>query len=345
MKIQKQNEETGFVQITANSQRRNVRRANNDSEKSGKSIYAGNLNLGADAVAVKRKKAQQKAMKVMADAYKKEKKIDDNLGERQQKIEDMRAENGEALKQISRIDGEKKDLKKAYQVADGSQEQQDLELLEKRNNSKTDRSVVLTTEDRERLKELDKSERTEYQKAILNKDNEKSGYSVIVDKNKKEITNQILTIDAIQKSRLETHPMVDAEKQAKEIVKEANKEVIGMLEAEAKDKMDQDAKAEKQKNEKKEEEEQTEQKEADERKAERMEEDKSRSEGNDKKTEKSTAKNTDVVQTSGSEVTADVVAENMTSQLAQTKQEISTIVNKLNLIKEDLKGAAVDDKA
>lgn len=227
---------------------------------SGNRIYAGNLNITSDPIAQKRKEAQEKAMKVVKDAWENDRLVDENIEKRRAHIEEMRTLEEEAGKQLDEIESKKSSLAEKYGVIEDSDEYRDLQLLEKRQNSMAGMDESLTDDELERLEEIDKKPLTEYQQRSL----ELNAQALEAKKNmkdaKKQAMDDIANIQNIKMERLKSHPMVDANKSAEAILEAANKEIIGMLVDEAKDSIDEkmeenEEKAEKSAEEKKEKEE------------------------------------------------------------------------------------------
>ena len=132
------------------------------------------------------------------------------------------------------------------------------------------------------------------------------------------VENQIIT--ATELERLKTHPMVDAGKQADAIMDEASKEIVGMLVDEAKDHIDEEAEKEKEKAETEKEKKEELQARIDAAKEKKKEDE---------------------------ELTKDILegvakASSTTNEVSATQQEIKDMMNKMKLIEDDIKGAAVD---
>ena len=132
------------------------------------------------------------------------------------------------------------------------------------------------------------------------------------------VENQIIT--ATELERLKTHPMVDAGKQADAIMDEASKEIVGMLVDEAKDHIDEEAEKEKEKAE-------TEKEKKEELQA-RIDATKEKKKEDEKLTE-------DILE-------GVAKASSATNEVSAAQQEIKDMMNKMKLIEDDIKGAAVD---
>ena len=132
----------------------------NDTSKSGnvKSIYVGNLNQNnttQNNIEQKKQQARKQAMKLMSDAWDKDKS-------RQGKVDDLNNTKSDTVQQISDlkerikdIDNEKENKRLEYGVDKDSQEQKDLELLEKyQENRYGSANDKFSQEEVDRLKEL-----------------------------------------------------------------------------------------------------------------------------------------------------------------------------------------------
>lgn len=102
----------------------------------------------------------------------------------------MRSEHTNALKDIKfssdmlkDIENTKEQLRKEYGVELDSQEQKDLELLQKKQDSKNKLDVgSFTDEEMDRLKELEGTPLTEYQKAVLELNDTAREYKDVVSR-------------------------------------------------------------------------------------------------------------------------------------------------------------------
>lgn len=198
----------------------------------GNSIYAGDLNLAEDDILMKKIEAQKKALKTILETFKQESKLDSNMNALDERISELEKESVKAMEERDKILAEKDQLKEDLGIADNSQEQQDLELLEKKNSGSED----LTDEELERLNNM--GPLTEYQKTALEYDSIAKEWQKRSDAAVEVIKIQQNTKTAVKLERLKSDPMVDAKKTAEEILEEASEEVVGMLTDEAKDHVD-----------------------------------------------------------------------------------------------------------
>ncbi len=304
----------------------------------GNSFFAGSMNLPWDRIEEKRKQAQGQAMKVITDAMVKDQKMDETMDEHRSLIHALEDEISQSLDEIDAISASQEQLKQEYGITDDSREQQDLELLVKRKESmQPGSSVELTDEEKSRLKEIDERGLTDYQTRVLKLEDDKGIYQSKIEKNRAQIAGENSVIRGMKMERLKMkrQPMQTAKEEADEILEAASKEILGMMFEEGKEHIDEEAEkvkeeAEKIKEEKEEEEERIEEvKEKIEEIQEQM--------GSD--TQPSAA-----VQDSGSDILTDQMLE-ISHGDTEVQKELEDIVNKMNLIAEDLKGAAVDTGA
>ena len=144
---------------------------NSKQTKNRKTINASELNLKPykdNQIDAKRLRARKQAMKLISDAWKSADKTDKN-------IEDMKLDKLNKLDEITELKNKVSDLeneKEAYRADYGvdmdSQEQKDLELLEKyQNNRYGSAEDTFSKEELDRLKELQNTPLTEYQEKVL----------------------------------------------------------------------------------------------------------------------------------------------------------------------------------
>ncbi|MEZ3427688.1 MAG: hypothetical protein K1W13_09835 [Lachnospiraceae bacterium] len=291
-------------------------------KKNQKSVFAGELNGIQDNILVKQQKARKEALKVVTDTWSGDKKIDNGLKERRERIKSLQEEVGNAKKELADIARQQEDLQERYGIDADSAEQKDLELLLKSREAGRNPEVSLTKEERERLAGLAGQELTEYQSRVLELDSYGDYHRAIIAEDEKQIEIENKIIRDTKLERLKKDPMQGAQKQAEAIEEAAGKEILGMLAEEGKEHVD------------KEQEEKEEQAEEAKEKKEEQEELLAK-----RKDEREEAKKR-----------AEALAESLpTEQLLSLdkiqediNREIQNIVDKMKLIEEDIKGAAVD---
>ena len=303
----------------------NMQDNQNNQNNAKKSYFAGNGRMPQDPIAMKREQARKKAMKVVGDAFASEQKIDDDMTSRKDRINQLRENMAVAQDAMKKIDKDKEQLRESRGIAVDSEEQKDLELLEKRNASiHPDSEVTLTKEERERLAQIDKKGMTEYQKQAMELEGYKSPYRQEINDGKKQIVEENAIIRGVKLERLKSNPMLEATQNADAIMDAADDEIKAMLIEESKEFIDEKRKEEEEAAKKR-----AEEKEEQEEKLETIREDKKEQKERieKKKTHELTEQVLDL-----EEVKTDV------------KAEVEDIVDKMNLVIEDIKGAMVDEK-
>lgn len=169
------------------------------------------------------------------------------------------------------------------------------------------------TEDSEEIPE-------EYQQRMQELEENEAMYRGYIEENNAAIKGISISLSDMKIERLKGHAMVDASKQSEEILQAASKEIFGELINEGKKHLDEKMEEEKEKAEKR-----AEKKEEEE---ERLEKAKERKEDMEEKTEN----DREMLETIRSYNEPDPTAD----------KEIEEILEKLKLIQEDIKGAAVD---
>lgn len=206
-------------------------------------VFAGNLELTSDTIEAKRREAREKAFKVVGEAFDSDKIIDDELKNRREHLRKLQGELGVAQGEINRLNQSKEDLRNSMGIAADSEEQKDLELLEKRENAiKNGTYFELSDEELDRLKKIDENGLTEYQEQALEINKAKSFYEKQVKDINDGIKEETMTIQAIKQEMVKNTGMIEAEEQADEIMESAGDEIRGMLLDEVKEKIDEEAK-------------------------------------------------------------------------------------------------------
>lgn len=286
-----------------------------------KTIDGKGLQAKLDPITTKREEAKKRAMKIVGDAFANERKIDDDLDARRERIKTLQNEMGIAKRAIQEIEDSRNELRNMYGVDLDSQEEQDLKLLEKEIDARMPGSnISLTREEVEKIADIKANGLSEYQERSLEMKESEFSYVKTAYEAEEEIKMENQIISATKLERLKTHPIVDAKEQAKAIMDAASDEIIGMLVDEAKEHIDEEA--EKKKEEAKE---KAEEKEELEERIEKVKEEKKEKE-----------KMTEEILEGVAEV------ENNSKDMEMAQQEIKDMMNKMKLIEDDIKGAAVD---
>ena len=192
------------------------------------SVFAGDLNLSdstASRIEQKRNGARKQAKKLIQDAWDKDTKA---LGS----IQDMEKDKADKVNEITDLkakaaylEKDKKAAAEEYGIDPDSQEQKDLELLEKYQNNKAGVENSHFSEDEvNRLKELQNEPLTDYQKQVL------------------KFNSMHESINLAKLDMLKSQTMIKADDAADAVIDAAEDEIFGMLIADGKEKLDEDAK-------------------------------------------------------------------------------------------------------
>jgi len=251
-----------------------------------KTVFAGNLNPNQDMplqdrIAEKKAKAQEKAMKIIGDAFHTDLKVDEGMEESRQHVKELTEEQVALRGELEGIAKRRETLEKAK--ADGE---------------------VSEEEYRQEMETLRQEEMVQNQK---------------LGQNQGQIQGENASIRDTRRERLKYHPMVKAQNSADAVMDAAGDEILGMLQQESMDHIDEEAgKREEQAEEVKEEREE---------KEEQLEERKEKREEAEAWVE---------------ELTPEEFSE-LTMSSEDVQKEVQDMLRKLNLLDEDLKGAAVDE--
>ena len=137
--------------------------------KQGKSaFFAGSPVLTTKNQIEQRKKmAQKSALKLVKDAWDNDQAVEKTVASQRQRYAELDAQRTETKKALAGYEDQEKTLKEQCNVADDSKEQQDLKLLEKRQEYRRGVGEELTRDEWKKLNEIDKQPLTEYQKRAL----------------------------------------------------------------------------------------------------------------------------------------------------------------------------------
>lgn len=280
-------------------------------------VFGGAQGLGEDKILMKKKQAQQQALKVVSDVWNKDRKVDDDLKDRREHLKTVTQDYAYANQTLKELEDREAELKNQYGVEDDSQEQKDLELLKKRAASLSGSGEELTEQEMERLGQLDQKGPSEYQLQCMELNQRKSNCRKMIADSKKAMIEENAIIRGISKERLKDSSMVDAAGQAEEIKEAASQEIVGMLLEEARDHIDEEQ----------------------EKKEEQAEEIKEKKEEQEELLEKRREEKAE--DEKELEVTSEELL-NLDKTSDDFKKEMQNIVNKMNLVAEDIKGSVVD---
>lgn len=248
---------------------------NSKQTKNRKTINASELNLkpyNDNQIDAKRLRARKQAMKLISDAWKSADKTDKN-------IEDMKLDKLNKLDEITELKNKVSDLeneKEAYRVDYGvdkdSQEQKDLELLEKyQNNRYGSAEDTFSKEELDHLKELQNTPLTEYQEKVLKLNSSQIHFKDEIGQKELKIACTTASIALAEIDRDKSQEMLKAQDSADQIIGAVEGEVKNLLVAEGKDNIDDKAEGNKEKADEAEKKQEEQQEKIDEKRKERKE--------------------------------------------------------------------------
>lgn len=318
----------------------------NEEEKSKKrknSFFVGeNKNIKTDKIIEqKRSQAKKQAMKLIEDAWKSDIAYDNAIDEMKQEHSQILKDVDEAKGMLANIEKEKENLKEKYGVKDDSQEQKDLELLERyQDRINHVSSDTFTEEELARLKELEDVPRTEYQNEVLKLNNSSTEYKSTIYTANDKLQSILEGIFDTKLEQLKSQEMADANEAVEAIMESLSKEIIGILIQDAKENIDETAREEEKKAE--------EAKEEKEEEEEKLEEIKENREEQEELTEKSREKSKEQEKIIRERNRVDMLAQsNNMSKLSEknikeAQKNIQKLIQDSDMLDEDIKGIKID---
>ena len=307
----------------------------NRKESGSSTFFAGSLNGDIDPIALKKQMAQKKALKVVGDAFAADHKADLEVADREARIQEMRAENREARKALNELEAQKQEIGKVYGLGEEGLSDEDWEILEKGKEMPS----TMSEEEKARFQEMKDQGLTEYYDRCEDIEDLADPYRQTIRENDGMIKAYEAANEAVHKSRLDLrkgNPMISAQEQAEAIMDAARKEIIGMIKDEGMDHIDEEMQ-EKVENAK----EEKEKKEEEEEKLEAVREDKAQIEDQVDAARERARENEKRAEELMEALPADELMK-MDNDTSDFQQELKDILNRMKLMEEDLKGAAVD---
>lgn len=325
-----------FVGEDPQSSRKQLLGFTGQKEGNNSTFFAAALNGNVDPIGLKKQMAQKKALKVVGDAFAADRKIDKEVADREARIKDMRAENLEARNALKDLDAQRKDIGREYGLGEEGLSEEDWDILEKGKK----KPMFMSDEEKARYQELEEQGLTgEYYDRCKDIDDLQKFYKNTIDENTGMIESYEAANKAVHKARLDLrkgNPMIAAQEEAEAIMEAARKEIIGMLYDEGKDHIDEEMQEKVEQAQ-----EAKEKKEEEEEKLEAIREDKVEIENQvdaaREKARENEKRNEELIEALPAEELL-----RMTSGTSDFQQELKDIMNRMKLMEEDLKGAAVD---
>ena len=286
-----------------------------------KSVDASGLKAAFDPVAQKKAQAQKQALKLVGDVFANDRKMDQDLEGRRERIRQLQQENGEYRRSIQDIENNREEFRKNSGVAADSDEERELQLLAKEKEASfAGSSVRLSDEEREEIARIKEKGLTQYQQDSLAMKEDERYFAEAIHKGEQEIETENGIITGTKIERLKTHAMTDAQKEAEQIMQKASEDIVNLLVGEAKDHI---------------EEELEEKKEAAKEEAEKREELQEKVDAAKERKKEQEEFTEEILEATRGQGTG-------AAGMNEAQQEIKDMMNKMKLIEEDIKGAAVD---
>lgn len=221
-------------------------RGRGQDEGQKKTFYAGNLFANQDTISRKFAMKQKEAMKRVLDQFKSDLETDEEMKNLTEHAETLGDVIREKTQQIQGVDERREEIQQRYGIDPDSQEQKDLELIQKANLAEEhpfDEAYQLTEEEQERYDNLPPL--TAYQQEMLECDEEEKKYRRERETAQAEAIVDKETVHATQKALLKVtaqNSMVGAQADAKKMMESALDEVVSGLVKEGVDKVDENMK-------------------------------------------------------------------------------------------------------
>jgi len=271
----------------------------------------------------KKAQAQKSSLKVLLDQQKKDLELDKKEEGLVDHQKEMFSDVKDYSDKIADIDNQKGDLKKNYGITDN--DKSDLNLVDKQQRILDGSGEMLTDQESSRMNQL-----TEYTSESMNLDKASQYYDAMREKSKDAVTSDNMTMFAYKQANAKDQGMIKAQEQAKSIMNVTSQDVVDYLYKQLKENIDKTT----------------------------DDEDK-KSESKDKN---QTSQTSDTSNTTTTNQTGDTNASNQDNvagetDTAQTKSiikqdikkdnfqaEVKNLIKKENIIEDDTKGVAVDQK-
>ncbi|MBR1771584.1 MAG: hypothetical protein IJ747_06105 [Lachnospiraceae bacterium] len=286
------------------------------------SVDASGLQEAFDPVAHKKAQAQKQAMKLVGDVFAGDRKVDQELEGHRERIRQLQQENGAHRRSIRDIEDNREALRQNCGVAADSQEEKDLQLLAKEKEASfAGSSVHLSAEEREEVERIKEKGLTQYQQDSLAMKEDERYFAESIAKSDQEIRMENAIISGTEIERLKSHAMTDAQKEAEQIMQEASKDIVNLLVDEAKDHVEEALE---------------EKKEAAKAESEKREELQEKVDDRRQQKKEQEEFTEEILEATRGRVSG-------ANGMNEAQLEIKDMMNKMKLLEEDIKGAAVDE--
>ncbi len=221
-------------------------------------------------IETKREEIKTRVCQIIDKQFKSDSKLSDSIKGKLGKIDVEQDKLTKTKGEIRRLHKSQADMREEYNITEDSQEHQDVELIRKiaelhkyereEENSRRDDIIValediaqsdahgyrsdwastLSDDEWNRAVELSSQPFTLYQEKCIADDSMEEYYNETIDESIEEIKKNVLEIEATKAVLANEHGMTDAQKIAEEIEKAGSQEIIGILQSEAMDHMDEE---------------------------------------------------------------------------------------------------------
>lgn len=204
-----------------------------ESGKSGQvkngAFFGGNINnFNQDKIGQKREQSRNQAAKIIMDQFDRDKEISNGMDELRDRNKQIREEISCLQENRKYFEDQQTALKDKYGVTDDSQEQQDLELIQKANQAVNKGTLGdLSKEELERIANM--GELTEYQQRALVYDDIMERFDKEIEKLVNERTGNTLGIVATKNESVKNTAMMKASDAAQNLLYAASDSIIGMI--------------------------------------------------------------------------------------------------------------------
>lgn len=218
----------------------------NDKEQKSdsKTIYMGGMDA-ENEISKKFAFAQKQALKKILDQLDQDIEIAEDMKDQGDTVMKLDSQIKDERARLNSIDETKQQLQEQYGVDMDSQEQKDLELMQKAEKHAShpfDDQYKLTEEEEEYLANLSQ---TPYQEEVLMLDSAAEELQGKIAGDIRDMDVAEASIWATKKALLKVHPMVDAMEDSNKMMEAARKELVGALWEQGKEKLDEEMEEEK----------------------------------------------------------------------------------------------------
>ena len=221
-------------------------------------------------IEAKREEIKTRVHQIIDKQFKSDSKLSDSSKGKLGKIDVEQDKLTETKGEIRRLHKSQADMREEYNIKEDSQEHQDVELIRKivelhkyereeessrrddiiaalediaqsdAHGYRSDWASTLSDDEWNRAVELSSQPFTLYQEKCIADDSIEEYYNEIIDESNEEIKKNILEIEATKAVLANEHGMTDAQKIAEGIEKAGSQEIIGILQSEAMNHIDEE---------------------------------------------------------------------------------------------------------